>query len=104
MLNRDSLTSGFSAKSIDRREKKTSGGIETDDPSEGKYVVNYSQDNRNLCDHNSRSHDGLNESVALMAALPLLNTNDSQKAGLAFRLLVLRDLAVVVGLIHEGDD
>jgi hypothetical protein len=39
-----------------------------------------------------------------MATLPLLVAHQAKEARLALRLLITRDLTVVIGLIHKGND
>lgn len=69
-------------------QENPGGGIESDDPAESEDVVESDQDNRNLRDRNSWALNGLPESVSLMTAMELFDTDESQKSGFSGWLLV----------------
>lgn len=89
---------------VDLLKEESSCGIKSNDPRKGKDVVQTSQKHRNLCDRHHWSHDRSEERVPLMATLPLFVTHQPKKPRLALWLLITRDLAVVIGLIHKGND
>jgi hypothetical protein len=85
-------------------QEDTGGGIESDDPPESKHVIKRDHNHWNLCDGNGWALYGLEESVSLMTAVPLLNTDKSEKSGFSNWLLISGDCAIVEGLIHETND
>lgn len=82
-------------------QEHSSRGIQPNDPSECKHIIQCHQNHWNLGDGNGGPAHRLQERVPLMTTVPLFDSNQSQQSRFSPRLLVLRNLSVIVCFIHD---
>lgn len=78
--------------------------VEADDPGEGEDVIAEAEEDGELDDGKEGAHECSGEGDALLAGLPLLDTDNSHEARFAGGLVHGGDGAVVVGFVHEAED